>query len=657
MNGSTANPVPAPFRRRPSIGRQVHAGHFRFLRAALQGEAIPAAWARELPEEGAIAPPPLAPNDSTDSASPTVSTDPKVHRLTAWLRSEMARAAARAGRPGTARLLRLELCPAALHAPTGTPARQARLLPRQLAALDWLEGECVRPVLVEDACSVWLPETLAMRLAVSGVTTLGQLIDRINGFGAGWTRGIPGLGSGKARAIEAFLAAHATTLTHRVGAHTTVPRRQRDTQDLVRVVTPATALVPLDKLIVPPALDGHDGRYRLPPAQCLLAARNDFEALLAWLRAKRGPAPALVARRGLADHPCPLDWLHDLSATQRAYRKEAERLLLWAILVRGKPLSSLAQEDAVAYREFLAAPPADWCGPRSRERWSPLWRPFEGPLSPRAQAYAVGVLGNLYRFLAEQNYLIGNPWHGVPVPRADRPAPDVGRSLTEAEWVCVREQLAALPPTSANVRLQCALALLYSTGLRLAEAVAATTDDLTWESLPLGPRARIEGWWLAVHGKGSQRRRVPMAPMVMKTIARYLKSRGFAADLGARQLPRGVALLGHALDLSERAPWAGRHVEAASGIAAGTLAGQLKAFFAQCADQLRETNPRSADRMAAASAHWLRHTHISHALARGAPLEVVQQNAGHASLATTTQYVHTEDARRMAVIQRLRLDD
>lgn len=98
------------------------------------------------------------------------------------------------------------------------------------------------------------------------------------------------------------------------------------------------------------------------------------------------------------------------------------------------------------------------------------------------------------------------------------------------------------------------LALLYCTGLRLAEVVAATTDDLTWASLPHGRRARIEGWWLAVHGKGSQRRRVPMAPTVMATLCRYLARRGFAADLGARQLPRGVTLLGHALDLSDVRP-------------------------------------------------------------------------------------------------------
>lgn len=37
--------------------------------------------------------------------------------------------------------------------------------------------------------------------------------------------------------------------------------------------------------------------------------------------------------------------LHEAAATQRAYRKEAERLILWAILERGKPLSSLTTEE------------------------------------------------------------------------------------------------------------------------------------------------------------------------------------------------------------------------------------------------------------------------------------------------------------------------
>jgi integrase/recombinase XerD len=40
------------------------------------------------------------------------------------------------------------------------------------------------------------------------------------------------------------------------------------------------------------------------------------------------------------------------------------------------------------------------------------------------------------------------------------------------------------------------------------------------------------------------------------------------------------------------------------------------------------------------SPHWLRHSHASHALDRGAPPHVVQNSLGHASLATTTKYAH-----------------
>ncbi|MGO4156983.1 hypothetical protein AB4061_28800 [Cupriavidus sp. YAF13] len=42
---------------------------------------------------------------------------------------------------------------------------------------------------------------------------------------------------------------------------------------------------------------------------------------------------------------------------------------------------------------------------------------------------------------------------------------------------------------------------------------------------------------------------------------------------------------------------------------------------------------------------------MSHALAAGVPIEVMQQNAGHGSLATTSRYVTTEDARRMEAMQ------
>ncbi|WP_235185396.1 tyrosine-type recombinase/integrase [Cupriavidus metallidurans] len=48
----------------------------------------------------------------------------------------------------------------------------------------------------------------------------------------------------------------------------------------------------------------------------------------------------------------------------------------------------------------------------------------------------------------------------------------------------------------------------------------------------------------------------------------------------------------------------------------------------------------------------MRHTHVSHALAGGVPIEVVQQNVGHASLATTSRYVRAEAVRRHGAMRR-----
>ncbi|MFK0380287.1 tyrosine-type recombinase/integrase [Pandoraea sp. NPDC090278] len=46
-----------------------------------------------------------------------------------------------------------------------------------------------------------------------------------------------------------------------------------------------------------------------------------------------------------------------------------------------------------------------------------------------------------------------------------------------------------------------------------------------------------------------------------------------------------------------------------------------------------------------ATPHWLRHTFGTHALEHGAALEVVQQLMGHASIATTSKYLHPEKRR------------
>jgi site-specific recombinase XerD len=284
-----------------------------------------------------------------------------------------------------------------------------------------------------------------------------------------------------------------------------------------------------------------------------------------------------------------------------------------------------------------------------------MWRPFEGPLSASAQRHALTILKNLYGFLVDQNYLMGNPWSAVAVPRAAGPKVNAGRSFTLAQWGFIEGQLEMLTSTSANQRLTFGLHLLYATGLRLSEVVAATVDDMQWVEYPADASddQTTQGWMLRVIGKGQKEREVPLPADVVAELARYLVSRGLDADpedFGNQ----GAFLLGKASDAAERAPGlsAGQPIDPRQGIAATTFYDQIKAFFAGCADVLRgQGDGKGAERFAKASTHWMRHSHASHAIAGGMPIEIAQQNLGHASLATTTVYVTTEKRRRMKAVE------
>ena len=80
----------------------------------------------------------------------------------------------------------------------------------------------------------------------------------------------------------------------------------------------------------------------------------------------------------------------------------------------------------------------------------------------------------------------------------------------------------------------------------------------------------------------------------------------------------------------------------------------VKGIFAGAAERLRlrgDGFAGQADLLDHASAHWLRHTHGAHTVAAGVPLEIVQNNLGHASLNTTTIYVTAERSRRIRAMQ------
>ncbi|WP_225934698.1 site-specific integrase [Cupriavidus sp. EM10] len=130
----------------------------------------------------------------------------------------------------------------------------------------------------------------------------------------------------------------------------------------------------------------------------------------------------------------------------------------------------------------------------------------------------------------------------------------------------------------------------------------------------------------------------------MDALEDYLAARGYG---GGVQRHQGVPLLGTARVGADDAG------VSEAGVSGSAFHRQLKRFLAACAEQLAPTDAAAAARLRQASAHWMRHTHISHALDAGVPVEVVQQNVGHASLDTTSRYVRTEQARRQALMQKL----
>lgn len=391
----------------------------------------------------------------------------------------------------------------------------------------------------------------------------------------------------------------------------------------------------------PSDLDGSRGAFRRARSECLLQATNDYEAMAAWVRTKTAS--------DVGAHPS--------QHTGRAYLREAERLLLWAIIERRKPLSSLTHEDCLDYLAFLAdpAPAARWCGPRSIRRWSPAWRPFEGPLSAAARRQSVVILNNLFSFLHAKGYLTGNAMAGIRSPRGSEPKIDTGRSFTGRQWSVVETGLEVMPSSPEMQRLRFALRFLYGTGLRLSEVVEARLND--FEQLdPSWPAGKSEtgAWLLRVNGKGGRTREVPVPTGLIAQLSAYLVARGLNPDV-RHQSNRQARLLGR---LARHADGDKEYIGRGEGslpqppLATSTLYKSLKKFFIAISARLRANGTDvDVDCFERASTHWLRHTHASHAIASGVPLEIAQQGLGHRSLATTTVYVHTERDRRALAME------
>ncbi len=200
----------------------------------------------------------------------------------------------------------------------------------------------------------------------------------------------------------------------------------------------------------------------------------------------------------------------------------------------------------------------------------------------------------LYRHFGERDPTLANPALGVKAPKSGRKLP---KSI-DADSVGTLFKGTSNSPL--DLRDRAIAELLYSSGLRLAELVAANIEDLD-------AREKI----ITVTGKGNKTRVVPVGTMAMTAIDAWLSKR----PIGGEQLQSNSPLF-----VSSRG---GR-------ISPRSVQSRLKRL-AQLSALPGDLHP-----------HMLRHSFASHMLESSGDLRAVQELLGHADISTTQIYTHLD---------------
>ena len=252
--------------------------------------------------------------------------------------------------------------------------------------------------------------------------------------------------------------------------------------------------------------------------------------------------------------------------TRRAYRVDVEEFCRW-LEARGAALDEVDVRTLAEYVAHLG-------------RARPGRRPSR--LAPATIARKLAAVRSFLRHAlgaARVPDTAVGPRRGRRLPQAPRPAE-------------LERELAALEGEGpAALRNRALVELVYSAGLRSAEAVGLDLADVDFEQE-----------LVHVRGKGGKERVVPLGEEAAAWLARYLHE-------ARPRLARGA---NDALFLSVR----GRRLDTST---------------------LRRLAPHP---------HRLRHAFATHLLEGGADLRTIQELLGHSSLSTTQVYSHV-DARRL----------
>ncbi|MDY4310731.1 site-specific integrase [Pseudomonas putida] len=367
----------------------------------------------------------------------------------------------------------------------------------------------------------------------------------------------------------------------------------------------------------------------------------------------------------------------NVEATFVSYRTHSERLLLWALLIRKKPLMELRRADAEAYLAFCMSPPVDWFGPVTRSRFlnvasgrdstlrpNPRWHPFSAKIESCESAIsndygpgtgvtynpsrgsisqAFSVCSSLYEYALDEGLTSANPFRAIKQKsrfKASRVMEQTGRALTPLQWdyaLTTAEKMADTEPERHERTLFIA-ATLFSMYLRVSDVCGRVNWHPTMDSF----KADHDGnWWFHLVGKGDKAAKVAVRP---EYVDRYLKR--YRRFLGLPELPVS----------NEKTPLIAT-LNGRPGLSTRMVQSIVQELFDRAVDEMKSEGrqPGEIESLQMASTHWLRHTAATLDAPWRDPKDL-QMDLRHNNLSTTQDiYYSSYEEKRSYSLKKLGL--
>lgn len=240
-------------------------------------------------------------------------------------------------------------------------------------------------------------------------------------------------------------------------------------------------------------------------------------------------------------------------------------------------------------------------------------------------ARKLSALRSFFRYLLKNGVIAADPAAAVAAPKVDGYLPTV-LSVDEVFSLLEMPGIA----DSFALRDRALMELLYSTGIRVAEAAALDLDQVD-----------LDQEMVRVKGKGNKERLVPMGTPAREAVRAYLPQREILLNNLVKAFEKGGRSgKGQGKARGSRAKGQGSvqgggrkesplFLNARGGrLSTRTIERQVK-MYAERAGIAARVTP-----------HALRHSFATHLLEMGADLRTVQELLGHATLSTTQRYTH-----------------